>query len=471
MDEKIGNIDENIQSISDGEFLIEERNNTVNDDESFNQDALMSESHASSKIDTEVPINMDPTLYKNNRVELYAEDKGPKLYPVRGNIVTPLLITKNLPQAFRFMPIYGRPKTKKDLEKFQRSKVREFVGCDLNDEEFNNLVNFCSPSHLKMGTELTLSTNYPTQGPLPGKTLSDLQKNGIAENLCIVKKLKLRLEKDTGNQYTRQLKYRGVRCFPTINEDDNYKIAIPPLEPGKDLIFRVRVYRPFFCSGKERNNTRHSILSHDIVLLGRQKLTVLRDRIVCANDVGMRIDVSENPDELPPTSAKEMFPSGFLFINNTFYVDVRKGCKDNSKPIREWAQKRQMGQFPHRDMELTLDQLPIKLGHPEVYVHQGSCEHLFTFSEVRLLGASDPLRQSLYPFHTAISQNQTIYCTTCAEFGAKWIVTGCSRVPFDPAFFCETCLKLYLYHDGKKICDFKAYLYRGNEINVLKPPG
>lgn len=61
-----------------------------------------------------------------------------------------------------------------------------------------------------------------------------------------------------------------------------------------------------------------------------------------------------------------MFPSGFLFINNTFYVDVRKGCKDNSKPIREWAQKRQMGVFPHRDMELTLDQLPIKLGHPEV---------------------------------------------------------------------------------------------------------
>lgn len=141
MDGKIGNIDE--KSINDGEIVIEERNNVVNDDESSNQDAPMSEPHASSKMDPEVPINMDPTLYKNSRVELYAEDKGPKLYPVRGNIVTPLLITKNLPEAFRFMPIYGRPKTKKDLENFQRSKVREFVGCDLNDEEFNNLVNFC----------------------------------------------------------------------------------------------------------------------------------------------------------------------------------------------------------------------------------------------------------------------------------------------------------------------------------------
>ena len=69
-----------------------------------------------------------------------------------------------------------------------------------------------------MGTELTLPTSYPTQGPLLDETMNGLQMSGIAENLCIVKKLKLRMEKDAANHYTRQFKYRGVRCFPPINE-------------------------------------------------------------------------------------------------------------------------------------------------------------------------------------------------------------------------------------------------------------
>lgn len=422
-------------------------------------------------VTSEASVNMNPSSYKNNKVVLFAEDNGPKLYPVRGNIVTPLLITKNLPQAFKFMPIHGKPNLKKELKDFQQAKIREFVGFDLNDEEFNELSSLCSPNHLKMGTELSLPTTYPTQGPLSDETLNVLQMSGIADNLCIVKKLKLRMEKDAPNYYTKKFKYRGIRCFPPISEEENDKMGPPSLEPGKDLIFRVRVYRPFYCSGKDRNNTRHSVLSHDIVMLGAQKLSILRDRIVCANDMGMRIDVSENLEEQPPTSARELFPSGFLFINNVFYVDTRPGCKDNSKPIREWAQSRNLGEFKHRDMDITLEDMLIKLGHPEVYVHQGNCEHLFTFSEVRVLTARDTLHASLYPLHTSISHNQTIYCTTCAEFGAKWIVTECSRVPFDPAFFCDTCLKLYLYKDGKKICHFKAFSYRGNELNVLKPSG
>lgn len=88
-------------------------------------------------------LNVDPSAYKNNRVLLYAEDKGPKLYPVRGNIVTPVLITKNLPQAFRFMPIHGKPNSKKELDNFHQAKIREFVGCDLNDEEFHDLAALC----------------------------------------------------------------------------------------------------------------------------------------------------------------------------------------------------------------------------------------------------------------------------------------------------------------------------------------
>ncbi|XP_039758455.1 uncharacterized protein LOC120632595 isoform X2 [Pararge aegeria] len=404
-------------------------------------------------------------IVKNNACNdqmLYAEDEGPKLYQVKGSIVTPPIVTKNLMEAFKFLPIFGKPKPTEDLNKFLTEKIREYVGCDLNDEEFGNVVKFCSPNHLRTGNELKMSNRYPTQEPLPDHVVHSLERCDLDDNPRVVRQLKLRVDKDDRRLYMKRLKYRGLKLLPLPQLED-YKISLTSLEPGRDLVFRVRVYRPFYCSSKDRHNTRHSIFSNDIVLLGRQKLSALRDRLVCPNDVGMRVDVSQGPDEQPATSAKDLFPSGFLFINNVFYVDMREGCKDHSEPIREWARSRQLGAFPRRDMaDVRVDQLL-------VYVHQGNCEHLFTFSDVRLLNPTDPLRLSVYPFHTAISQNQTIYCTTCAEFGAKWIVTGCSRVPFDPAFFCETCFKLYLYKDGKKICDFKAYCYRGNEINLLKP--
>ncbi|XP_052742357.1 uncharacterized protein LOC112051274 [Bicyclus anynana] len=424
------------------------------------------ESNASSSAQSlSQPIEVDA----DNEYNLFAEDVGPKIYQVKGNIVTPPIITKNLTEAFKFLPIFGTPKNTADLDEFQTAKVREYVGCDLSDEDFSKLAKFCSPHHLKTGNELKMSSRNPTQEPLPDHIISTLEAADFDGNLRLVKKLKLRVDKDDRHLYAKRLKYRGMKLLP-LPQNEDYKISLSPLEPGKDLVFRVRVYRPFYCSNRDRHNTRHSVFSNDIVLLGRQKLTALRDRLVCPNDLSMRVDVSQNPEDQPETTAKDLFPSGFLFINNVFYVDTREGCKDLSAPIRQWARQRKLGDFPHHDMvQVSLDQLLVKLGHPEVYVHQGNCEHLFTFSEVRLLNATDPLRQSVYPFHTAISQNQTIYCTTCTELGAKWIVTGCSRVPFDPAFFCESCFKLYLYKDGKKVCNFQAYCYRGNEINLLKP--
>lgn len=70
--------------------------------------------------------------------------------------------------------------------------------------------------HLKTGTELVMSTNYPTQGPLPNNKVNNLDLDDSENNLCIVKKLKLRLDKDVNNHYTRRLKYRGVRVIPPV---------------------------------------------------------------------------------------------------------------------------------------------------------------------------------------------------------------------------------------------------------------
>ncbi|XP_063383434.1 uncharacterized protein LOC134669687 isoform X2 [Cydia fagiglandana] len=366
---------------------------------------------------TETPDAYDYDHTKRKKIDLYGPDIGPKIYNVQGNLVTPPIIAKNLPDMFNGLPIFGRPAPKEDIEDFYSRKIRDFVGCDLNDEQFKNLANECSPDLLRTGSELKMPTSAPSLSVFAEEETREYNKQH--SNLSIVKKQRLRMASDVNASCQRMLKYRGTRLMPLAQAEDGEEIPEPDLEPGRDIIYVVRIYRPFPYNIKEK---------HDL------------------------------------------FPSGFLFINNVFYVDNRPGCSDRSAGLRAWARTRGLGDFQTKDLHSTkLDDLVVRLGHPEVYVHQGNCEHLFTFSEIRLLNPDDPLSIQQYPAHTAVSQNQTVYCTTCAEFGAKWVVTNCSNVPFDPAYFCDTCFKLFLYKDGKKIGDFKAFSFRGNEINMLKP--
>lgn len=61
--------------------------------------------------------------------------------------------------------------------------------------------------------------------------------------------------------------------------------------------------------------------------------------------------------------------------NNIFY-----------RPIRKWAAQpgRSLGEMSTAKMENTLFiDLSVKLGQPYCYLHQGNCEHLVIFSDVR----------------------------------------------------------------------------------------
>lgn len=68
------------------------------------------------------------------------------------------------------------------------------------------------------------------------------------------------------------------------------------LEVGKHLIVTVRVYHPFRHRVGVRNN-HPPRCSQEIVLLGEQVLTELRDKIVCPSDLAVSGELSENPDQ------------------------------------------------------------------------------------------------------------------------------------------------------------------------------
>ena len=67
------------------------------------------------------------------------------------------------------------------------------------------------------------------------------------------------------------------------------------LKVGKQFLVIVRVYEPFRHKVGMRNNNRPRC-NQEIVLLGHQMLTDLRDKIHCPSDFAVAGELSENPD-------------------------------------------------------------------------------------------------------------------------------------------------------------------------------
>ncbi|XP_046403513.1 snRNA-activating protein complex subunit 3-like [Ischnura elegans] len=234
------------------------------------------------------------------------------------------------------------------------------------------------------------------------------------------------------------------------------------LKPLKHVVVTVRVYHPFQQKYGARRKMR-TTLAQKILLLGEQPLTDLRDILFCVNDYAVPGDRSENVDEEVDTSNKEIYPSAYFFIENTFFNDMRNPLsKDLSLVVREWM-KGLPGDFEDitaKPMDTAkLEDLNIRLGYPYVFVHQGSCEHLIVFSDARLINSSDSLCSADYPNILYLYKKYSVLCNFCGNFTATWILTACDRVPYKMVHLCESCLKMYCYKGKEKVGKFRLYEY------------
>lgn len=199
-------------------------------------------------------------------------------------------------------------------------------------------------------------------------------------------------------------------------------------------------------------------------VLGTQKLTELRDKISCVADIMVPGDFSSNPMAPADIRAKDLYKSGFFFINGVFYNDMRDlTCRDYSKPIMEWATNscRKMGPFQSKKMEDTqfLD-LDVQLGYPYVYIHQGDCEHIIVFTDLRMVNGSDSLDKDQYPICCWVRKKKRTSCMVCHSNTAKWVVQKNARLPTDPFFFCDFCFRGFNYDSqSQKIGEFIAQPY------------
>ncbi|XP_029654412.1 snRNA-activating protein complex subunit 3 isoform X2 [Octopus sinensis] len=238
---------------------------------------------------------------------------------------------------------------------------------------------------------------------------------------------------------------------------DEHRVVTP------DALLLISLYK----SRETGRNVSRSIslagmgLEHAFAVLGQQKLTELRDRICCVNDLLVTGDYSEDPDLDINLCARDIFKAGYFFIEDIFYDDTRHADSlKYSDEVIAWAAKSgtHYKSLPMEDTKFS--DLSLRIGYPYVYMHQGNCEHLLVVSDIRMLHPHDSFNILDYPYLVKRPSKKRTICRICAFDSARWMTEGSFNSLEDPSFYCQVCFRSIHYdQNGKKIGNFKAYKY------------
>lgn len=278
--------------------------------------------------------------------------------------------------------------------------------------------------------------------------------------------VRLRVENQKGSNRTKPMKYNKNKHLRLEHKICGSERDIVPYE---EMLIVVRVYEPFVYH-RGCSNPREPKLSQEFAVLGSQKLTELKDKIYCQCKLGPLVDISDDiskvkdVDFLNSCAHDPANDPGFFFITDTFYNDVRHRDVDYSKEIREWMQTHSsIGEVQVKSMEETrFNDINVRVGYPQVYKHSCLCEHIISFSDIRLIAPDDSLTRSTYPMLRVVPNSPTKLCLICGYEEASFIVKDSSAHIHDPAFLCKDCVVSYHYVDGNKKGSFKLYRYFGN---------
>lgn len=367
-------------------------------------------------------------------------------------------------------PSTASSSTDKDVET-QSENVLDKIPEDLMDE----LRSLCSKKSLRCEGE-SVSYPYPRKEDMTDpKCNYNFMAVPPEVDLTCLKIQKQDLMNRWKNTTIRQTLRRRRKYADYNSKLKNSYVGLSTDDPKDiikmpEVILNIVFYRPYhmYDPGQSRKSRHYSPkVEQRFIVLGSQTLTEVRDKFLCSADLVIPGEFSENPNmsqgDIPAT--KDLYKSGFFYIGDTFYNDMRDPtCRDYSKVIIDWAASdpaREIGPFQSKCMEsTTFADLEIRLGYPYVYQHQGKCEHLMVFTDLRLVSKSDCLDRSLYPLYVGVTQSVQNMCMVCKALPSKWVTQHNDRLPYDTFFFCKTCFQNFNYtKDGEKIGDFVAYPY------------
>ncbi|XP_026159635.1 snRNA-activating protein complex subunit 3 [Mastacembelus armatus] len=233
--------------------------------------------------------------------------------------------------------------------------------------------------------------------------------------------------------------------------------SVADMVPEGEVILTINVYYPAVFD--KFNYIRPHVT---LVMTGSHSLAELRDAICCVSDLQVCGEFSNTPDIAPDFISKDHFKSAFFYFEGVFYNDMRfPECQDISMTIIEWAKARNFPPYSQAKMEDTrFIDLKIKVGFPYLYCHQGDCEHLVIFTDIRLVHKNDCMDKKLYPLLIHKHRVTTQKCAVCHVYIGRWITKNDQFAPSNPCLFCDKCFRM-LHYDakGNKLGDFLAYPY------------
>jgi len=212
----------------------------------------------------------------------------------------------------------------------------------------------------------------------------------------------------------------------------------------RDLIMTVNLLAPqnrSLDTGEPQQPYRNRC-EVKMLVCGETLLTDLCDKISCPSSLWSHCPIT--PGEARPDADNNFgntYPSRFLFIHDTFYVDLVNERVDPTEKIREFMDRKSevIGHYTTTSMEgVRVSDLTLRLGQPYVFQHQGICEHLVIFSDMRLLNASDEQLVEKYPIKVYDSRLDVL-CRVCKKVMASCVITESEALPLLPFHMCASC--------------------------------
>jgi hypothetical protein len=293
----------------------------------------------------------------------------------------------------------------------------------------------------------------------------------------------------------------------SANTNPNSTIVFPKEVGSGEVILHVAVHLP----------QAPSAASEEWLVLGSQPLTALKDRIYClleTNAKAVELDIASRMPHPPPppqqqqqrsggsngisrTSIGLVKPSSYFYIEGTFYIDRRNpAAKDISERIRLYLADHKIAAPPHpppgavsvattaMTTKFSVDTMENRCfedlwlrlgpGAPGLYCHQGGCEHLIVFKDVRLHDPTvDPALISQYPYKLSTPSATLVvhrHCEACGLRVARRVTYDDRSAPHTPFFWCDECFRLMHYDaQGRALyTDYKVFPYvHDYQLNLL----
>ncbi|XP_042488883.1 snRNA-activating protein complex subunit isoform X2 [Macadamia integrifolia] len=278
-----------------------------------------------------------------------------------------------------------------------------------------------------------------------------------------------KINEGTVSSFEKIERMKSLRSMAYVTKVKSSSIQECVAVSNPEVILCIEIY----------HGLRSFVKTQELLVLGQQTLTELRDSIYCSTDQVMQ-------------KAGQHDPSGYFLIEDVFCNDLRDpSAIDYSKPIFDWLkncekealekweciiaggseQKRNslLGKvptpdFPHFkavDMHKTrFCDLEFRLGAGYLYCHQGDCKHTIVIRDMRLIHPDDVQNKVAYPLLTYQLKTRWQKCSVCKIYLATKVTVDDKWAQENPCYFCHSCYYLLHYDEqGKLLYEFTVYDY------------